>query len=355
MGIERPEDPHLWLGTFLLSHAKTKIDHVALSSGEFLQIQQSSHPASPERTTQLRAELSALKKTTDAHDIASPERTTQLRAELSALKKTTDAHDIASPERTTQLRAELSALKKTTDAHDIASPERTTQLRAELSALKKTTDAHDIASPERTTQLRAELSALKKTTDAHDIAATKIQAQTRGTFVRLKTQLVKEKKRKDVAASKVQSVVRARQSRTMFKELQSEYMNQFIDLFEPLTEDDIDRLQPSDVVMTASAATMKKLSDDRWKQVFQDSWERSKKSYPLWANVLAEVDGDDEDEPDGVDEEDSSVKIKVYTEVSPNLPKIEGGAWWPIELLRKKPPGAEVDKYALHLKIKSNK
>ena len=47
--------------------------------------------------------------------------------------------------------------------------------------------------------------------------------------------------------------------------------------------------------------------------------------------------GVSKDDGDAVDEDDFSVKIRVYTEENPDLPKIEGGAWWPIELLKRKP------------------
>ena len=122
-------------------------------------------------------------------------------------------------------------------------------------------------------------------------------------------------------------------------------MEKFVGLFEPLSETDIDRMDPGDVVMTASAEEMRKLSDGRWEEVFDDKWKQCKRDYPKWAGVMAEVDGDD---GDGIDEQDFSVKIKVYNELSPNLPKIDGGAWWPIELLKMKPDEAKVDKYALH-------
>jgi hypothetical protein len=188
--------------------------------------------------------------------------------------------------------------------------------------------------------------------DANDEgrAAATIQSRVRGIRGRRRASLRKE----EVLfphATKVQTIWRGKLQRAHFAQLRSNYMEEFMGLFQPLSEDMIDTLYPGDVVRTVPAEVMAGISDDRWREVYDDKWAQCKADYPKWAGVMAEVDGDDADCPRGIDEEDFSVKIKVYTELSPDLPQIDGGAWWPVELLMVKPEGALVDKRKLHERV----
>ncbi len=88
-------------------------------------------------------------------------------------------------------------------------------------------------------------------------------------------------------------------------------------------------------VMTVSAAEMARLPNKRWEKVFGDAkGESTRKSYLHWEGVLGEIDS-------AVDPADHSVMLKVYSDILPTLKPIDGGIWWPIELLKLHAPRAQ--------------
>jgi hypothetical protein len=82
-------------------------------------------------------------------------------------------------------------------------------------------------------------------------------------------------------------------------------------------------------VKISSRATMASLPLDRWTTVFgPDKAAQVRQEYPLWAGLQANTDG-------AVDPADNSVRIRdvAVNNRGKQVPVIDGGAWWPIELL----------------------